>query len=113
MKVKLDNVRELGAAAAEEWYNGLEADGKEKAANTARWEQWELVGGFQAITYTMSQLRNSQRPNQEPHHRNDTYMATQNTSCFGMATKTEFPVNRPLNNSQAYSWTTIGMRSIF
>lgn len=57
MKAQLDEVRELGIATAEEWFKGLESQGKENAAQTARWEHWELAGGFQAVFRSIAESR--------------------------------------------------------
>jgi hypothetical protein len=46
MKAKFEEVKSLGPATAEEWIKGLEGNGKEKMADAARWEQWELTGGL-------------------------------------------------------------------
>jgi hypothetical protein len=56
MRSKLDEVRELGPATAEEWFKGLEVDAKEKAADAARWETWEMGGGFQSIEQVIAQM---------------------------------------------------------
>lgn len=104
MKAKLDEVRELGAATAEEWFKGLEVDGKEKAADTARWENWEAAGGFQAIAHGVPDSRTLQRPDREPYHRPSTGPSP---SGFGTATANTFEDARP---SQTYPWATQGMR---
>ncbi|KAL1955722.1 hypothetical protein VTO42DRAFT_8120 [Malbranchea cinnamomea] len=49
MKQKFEEVKSLGPAAAEEWVKGLEGIGKEKMADAARWEQWELTGGMRFL----------------------------------------------------------------
>jgi len=49
IKRKFEEVKTLGSATAEEWIKGLEGNGKEKLADAARWEQWEMAGGLRAI----------------------------------------------------------------
>ena len=49
MKQKFAEVKTMGTAAAEEWFKGLENTGKEKLADAARWEQWELTGGLHEL----------------------------------------------------------------
>ncbi|ERF72250.1 hypothetical protein EPUS_02137 [Endocarpon pusillum Z07020] len=98
MKAKLDEVRELGAATAEEWFKGLEVDGKEKAADTARWEHWEAAGGFQAIAHGVPDSRPLQRPDRESYHHSSTGPSP---SGFGTATANTFEDARP---SQAHPW---------
>jgi hypothetical protein len=49
IKRKFEEVKALGSATAEEWIKGLEGSGKEKLADAARWEQWEVTGGLRAI----------------------------------------------------------------
>ena len=49
----MEEVRALGSAAAEEWCKGLEASGKEKVSDAARWEHWEASGAFKnSVAYT-------------------------------------------------------------
>ena len=45
----MDAARALGDAAAQEWYKGLEKSGKDRLADSARWEQWEATGGPQRL----------------------------------------------------------------
>ncbi|KAK2867834.1 hypothetical protein FQN49_003420, partial [Arthroderma sp. PD_2] len=49
LKSRFEEVKALGPAAAEEWMKGLEGNGKEKIADAARWEQWELAGGLRSL----------------------------------------------------------------
>jgi hypothetical protein len=49
MKRKLEEVKSMGSATAEEWFKGLDATGKEKIQDAARWEQWEANGGLRAL----------------------------------------------------------------
>ncbi|WEW58543.1 hypothetical protein PRK78_004011 [Emydomyces testavorans] len=56
MKNKFEEVKSLGPAAAEEWVKGLEGNGKEKIADSAKWEQWELNGGLQSIRTVAASL---------------------------------------------------------
>ncbi|EEP76598.1 predicted protein [Uncinocarpus reesii 1704] len=49
MRAKFEEVKTLGSATAEEWVKGLEGNGKEKIADSARWEQWELTGGLRSV----------------------------------------------------------------
>lgn len=49
LKRKFDEVKLLGSATAEEWFKGLESNGKDKLVDAARWEQWEAAGGFLSL----------------------------------------------------------------
>lgn len=49
MKREFDDVKALGSATAEEWVKGLETNGKEKLADAARWEQWDMSGALKII----------------------------------------------------------------
>jgi hypothetical protein len=107
MKAKLDEVKELGAATAEEWAKGLEKDGKEKAADVARWEHWESAGGFQAVAQSITQFRHRQRPDREVDH-----CATGPSSSYrGTATVNSFPTVRPTADTQSHPWTIQGMHT--
>ena len=46
LQEEMDHARSLGFGAADEWHKGLEAAGKEKLADSGRWEQWEASGGL-------------------------------------------------------------------
>lgn len=78
MKSKLDEVRDLGAATAEEWFKGLEVDAKERAAETARWEHWELSGGFQSISRKIAELK---IPRRHDHETNRQYPSVSEMDC--------------------------------
>lgn len=109
MKAQLQDVKELGAAAAEEWFKGLEKDGKEKAANASRWEQWELSGGFQTITDSISQLRRSQITDR---NFDDIHPLTpEKQSNPGMETAKLYGTTniRPPVHLQTHPWTNQGM----
>lgn len=54
MRLKFEEVKSLGPATAEEWVKGLEGNGKEKIADSARWEQWELSGGLRSLAMSQS-----------------------------------------------------------
>lgn len=49
IKRQLDDVRELGAASADEWSKGLPAEGKDRINDAIRWEQWEAKGGLRKV----------------------------------------------------------------
>lgn len=49
IKRQLDDVRELGAASADEWSKGLPAEGKDRINDAIRWEQWEAKGGLKKV----------------------------------------------------------------
>ncbi|KAL8690691.1 MAG: hypothetical protein Q9218_003918 [Villophora microphyllina] len=49
IKKQLDDVRELGAASADEWGKGLAEEGKERINDAIRWEQWESKGGLRKV----------------------------------------------------------------
>lgn len=108
MKSKLDSVRELGAATAEEWFKGLELDGKEKSADTARWEHWEFAGGFQMIAHNILQARHSQRPNIDPVSQHSITSEIKSSSCLGTAIISEFVSGKPAVNAQAHQFTNQG-----
>jgi hypothetical protein len=112
MKTKLEEVRELGAATAEEWFKGLELDGVEKLAEIARWEHWELTGGFQAITHSMSNIRRLHRPDHEMYLRCAATSDEQASSRSEIATFSDFPSNRPTVNVQARCWTNQGAQIV-
>lgn len=46
---RLNHARELGKPSAEEWFKGLETDGKERLEDVVRWEQWEAKGGLKKV----------------------------------------------------------------
>lgn len=46
---RLNDARELGKPSAEEWFKGLEMEGKERCEDVARWEQWEAKGGLKKV----------------------------------------------------------------
>ena len=49
MERRLDKVKELGPATAEEWIKGLDREGKERLNDSARWEQWDAKGGLKKV----------------------------------------------------------------
>ena len=49
IKRKLHKAKELGPASAEEWIKGLDHEGKERANDAVRWEQWEARGGLRKV----------------------------------------------------------------
>ncbi|KAF2836453.1 hypothetical protein M501DRAFT_914464, partial [Patellaria atrata CBS 101060] len=49
MERQLQDARELGPAAAEEWFKGLEIKGRETLNDAARWERWEDKGGVRQL----------------------------------------------------------------
>lgn len=46
---RLNDARELGIPSAEEWFKGLEMEGKERREDVVRWEQWEAKGGLKKV----------------------------------------------------------------
>jgi hypothetical protein len=60
---RLEEVKAMGTATAEEWVKGLETAGKEKLADAARWEQWEANGGLRALN-----SRHTIRPKESDPH---------------------------------------------
>lgn len=46
---RLNDARELGKPSAEEWFKGLEIEGKERLEDVVRWEQWEARGGLKKV----------------------------------------------------------------
>lgn len=109
MKAQFNDAKELGAAAAEEWFKGLEKDGKEKTANAARWEQWELSGGFQAIADSISQLRRSQIPGG-----GQSLFPSEKQNNPGFETATMYGITniRPTVQPQTHPWTSQGMQRL-
>ncbi|EXJ74281.1 uncharacterized protein A1O5_02577 [Cladophialophora psammophila CBS 110553] len=53
------DVKALGAATVAEWYKGLETLGQQSNADAARFEQWELQGGFSRMPTQLGQNENS------------------------------------------------------
>lgn len=49
MKSRLEEVRVLGTATAEEWIKGLDLEGKDRLNDSARWEQWDAKGGLKKV----------------------------------------------------------------
>lgn len=49
IKKQLEEVRELGAASADEWTKGLAGEGREKVDDAIRWEKWESKGGLRKV----------------------------------------------------------------
>lgn len=49
MESRLEEVKELGPATAEEWIKGLDREGKDRLNDSARWEQWEAKGGLKKV----------------------------------------------------------------
>ena len=107
MQARLNEVKDLGVATAEEWFKGLEADGKEKAAISALWEQWESAGGFQAMSRNVPEARHSQRPDLEPRHQ---YSSNETQSTFGPSTiKDNVPSSiKSTAISHPHPWTNQG-----
>ncbi|KAL8907582.1 MAG: hypothetical protein Q9207_001319 [Kuettlingeria erythrocarpa] len=64
IKKELDDVRELGAASADEWSKGLPAEGKNRINDAIRWEQWEAKGGLKKVNvdYNLSDHDSSAEP---------------------------------------------------
>ncbi|KAI0412789.1 hypothetical protein F5X98DRAFT_307573 [Xylaria grammica] len=48
------SVKAMGKATAEEWLKGLEGRGKERRADSLRWEKFEMSGGLVRIRQTLS-----------------------------------------------------------
>lgn len=112
MKARLDEVRELGAATAEEWSKGLEADGREKAADSARWEQWELAGGFRTVVRSISLVQQSQRPvNPMAPEVHSTFEWPNSSSCEKAPMKA-FIETRQTDGTQAHPWSNQCMHTI-
>ncbi|MCJ1308839.1 hypothetical protein MMC25_002494 [Agyrium rufum] len=50
MKNRVQHViREVGTAAADEWIKGLDKEGRSKAEDVLRWENWEAKGGLEKV----------------------------------------------------------------
>lgn len=49
IKKQLEEVRELGAASADEWTKGLAGEGREQVDDAIRWEKWESKGGLRKV----------------------------------------------------------------
>ncbi|KAK1989485.1 hypothetical protein LZ30DRAFT_576116, partial [Colletotrichum cereale] len=54
-KKELSAAHDLGAAAVEEWLNGLNTRGKELMSDASRWERWTIVGGLALMNQLHSQ----------------------------------------------------------
>jgi hypothetical protein len=109
MKARLNEVKDLGAATAEEWFKGLEADGKKKAAGSARWEQWESLGGFQAISPMTPEARHAQRPDLEPRHHYSSNCEKQSTSSFAAGKENGNTSIKSTAITHPHPWTNQGM----
>ena len=62
LQEEMDHARSLGFGAADEWHKGLEAAGKEKLADSSRWEQWEASGGLQVQSAKLSTVPTTAAP---------------------------------------------------
>ncbi|OAP63457.1 hypothetical protein AYL99_02684 [Fonsecaea erecta] len=62
LQSEFHDVKALGAAALTEWYKGLETLGPQSNADAARFEQWELQGGFSRISTAVGQNGGSVAP---------------------------------------------------
>lgn len=62
IKREFFGVKSMGSGTAEEWLKGLEDRGREKKADAAKWEKWELSGGVARMKTT--------EPNERPIVRN-------------------------------------------
>lgn len=51
IKVRLEEVKSLGPAAAEEWFKGLETQGRDQVGHAGRWEHWYVNGGRKALRW--------------------------------------------------------------
>ena len=111
MKARLNEVKDLGAATAEEWFKGLEADGRGKAADAARWEHWESVGGFQAISRSILDTQPSPRPDLELRHPYPSGSEEQSNFGFGKAHDDGHSSIGPTAIAQSYPWTNQGKTS--
>jgi hypothetical protein len=49
LQSQLRSVQPLGASALEEWFKGLETEGREANLDAARFEQWELHAGREKL----------------------------------------------------------------
>lgn len=49
IKTEFEAAKQLGSAAVEEWYKGLELRGKKAMADASRWEKWEIFGGVRQM----------------------------------------------------------------
>lgn len=49
IKREFEDAKFLGSAPAEEWLKGLEGRGRERRADAAKWERWELSGGVTSM----------------------------------------------------------------
>ncbi|KAI1941839.1 hypothetical protein LOZ58_002559 [Ophidiomyces ophidiicola] len=90
MKDKFEEVKVLGAATAEEWVKGLEGDGKEKIADSARWEQWEATGSLR--TFWAAIKGQNGRPNKPDH--SETVPHSSNAAGSNTSPNCNFP-SRP------------------
>lgn len=49
IRQRLADAKELGKPSAEEWFKGLEFEGKDRLNEVIRWEQWEARGGLKKV----------------------------------------------------------------
>ncbi|OHF04327.1 hypothetical protein CORC01_00179 [Colletotrichum orchidophilum] len=57
-KEQLSVVQDLGTAAVEEWFKGLDARGKELRNDASRWEKWAMAGGLALMCQPVQTPRN-------------------------------------------------------
>ncbi|KAF4976538.1 hypothetical protein FZEAL_6810 [Fusarium zealandicum] len=57
IKSEFEQVKVLGAAAAEEWIKGLEIRGKQALADASRWEKWDFAGGLGQVRTSLSPIK--------------------------------------------------------
>ena len=56
IRIRFEEVKQLGAAATEEWFKGLSAEGNRRSSDAARWERWESHGGLSDVLSALQQL---------------------------------------------------------
>ena len=59
---QLDAVRAMGSGPAEEWLKGLPNQGKERIADSARWERWEASGALRALSRNLAEYDAQESP---------------------------------------------------
>ncbi|KAI9681187.1 MAG: hypothetical protein M1817_002469 [Caeruleum heppii] len=68
IKQQLEGAKALGSGVAEEWFKGLEGQGKERIDDSGRWERWESNGGVQNL-----KVGRATRPQSPPSRQTEPY----------------------------------------
>src|SRR5579862_5868995 len=70
IKRRFEEVMALGNAAGEEWFKGLDGEGKERMGDSVRCERWEAKGGLKSFLLPVSQSAKTTALQALEHHDN-------------------------------------------